>query len=380
MKDVTFTCPITQEYVHDLLNETFDYQNITVFKGKDEKYNWIYMIINKKNGHFFIGTRSKSNLLNSINIARHPELKADVERLGADAFSRFDLCYYQTYEEMMAVAADQFGDEFISVFSELGTCYNATSIQADEAVKADEDIKADGDVKADEAVKADELSENMIISYRRKYHHQLQKDGTQISVENSECLSFLEKGFTFLTSQVSLYQLTDLSLKEVSLTSTSRMKYFDHDSYKKRKHDEVISLLRSKKWSLCSPEITTRLMSKRRQSQQLALDFDNPVHESKSNPSVVKLSARMRSKLTIFLCKDNQLEPVFFEDAKSYLAQGYYYLGDTIVLIKDDRTKYVTFKSKSQKPVFNEIDFAKMKSREVLYLLENGWKFKKSEM
>ena len=104
MKDVTFTCPITQEYVHDLLNETFDYQNITVFKGKDEKFNWIYMIINKKNGHFFIGTRSKSNLLNSINIARHPELKADVERLGADAFSRFDLCYYQTYEEMMAVA------------------------------------------------------------------------------------------------------------------------------------------------------------------------------------------------------------------------------------------------------------------------------------
>lgn len=374
MKDVAFTCPITQEYVHDLLNETFDYQNITVFKGKDEKYNWIYMIINKKNGHFFIGTRSKSNLLNSINIARHPELKADVERLGADAFSRFDLCYYQTYEEMMAVAADQFGDEFISVFSELGTCYNAISIQADEEVKTDEDIKADETVKADEDIKADE---NMLSRLNRqfcgRYRHTMKKDGIYVQVPNTECLSFLQKGYKFAGTSVDIYRPTDLKRRHITIHAEKDYDGLHHASYENRRNYTIQLLLQSG-WLLSSREITEKInqkMKKKETSQQLPLDFPKPDDQSKSSKPINKSNKKSSH---IVLKKDDKFEAVCIDEIQLYLAKGYVFLTRLIVLIKDDKKRHIIFKSNSKDPLLSDDDYAKTRSMEVLNLLENGWK------
>lgn len=364
IKDISFNCQITQEYIHDLLSETFDYQNTTAFKGKDDKYNWIYMIINKKNGHFFIGTRSKSNLLNSINISRLPELKADVETLGADTFSRFDLCYYQTYEEMMAVVADQFGDEFISVFSELGTCYNTMSYQADEDIKIDDDVNSIA---------------NITLPIRKrgyKHHHFMKKDDTQTYVENEKCLSFLEKGFRFVAKTITIYRMIDLSVRSMTIKDKQNFKGYDYDSYEKRRNHEILLLLKSG-WSLSTPAISEQIQRKKVKPGQLTLNFEKPTDKSKSSLPAVRESNGLRSATHFLLKKDDKLQPVFIEDVKSYLAQGYHFEAYSIVLVNGNKKRHIGFKCRSQNSLLSNVDYAKMRSMEVLFLLESGWEFEK---
>jgi hypothetical protein len=368
MKDVTFTCPVTQEYVNDLLTECFDYQNVSAFKADDGKYHWIYIIINKTNGRFLIGRRSKASTLIAVNIAKQAELQADVLRFGLNAFVKFDLCYYKTYQEMMNVAANVFGDEFINVFNELGTCYNSKPLNVDEDVETVETVKP---------VEASKLIDTIDFYKSKKlFHHWMTKKDEAVCVPNAECVEFIKNGFVFKCKQVKLYKDDEC----INPTISSK-RYNDKDAYIELTQKVFDYCAKgwslAKDWESSKKRQKSRLEKKKENAQsvpdvkpiQLSLDLDA------KQPEVKQLEPKSRSFRNIVLEKDGDRRCFFLEEVKGYLKQGYFVVKDQIRVKKGEYIKTILMISKKEYAQSDEdkISMRKIKSLQLLGYLENGW-------
>ena len=197
----------------------------------------------------------------------------------------------------------------------------------------------------------------------------MKKDNEQLYVPNEKCLSFLENGFRFVSSQISIFRLSDFKRRYLQISPKNHFAGQDYELYERSRNLEIAHFLRTG-WELSSEKICLAFRHKKKLGQQLALDFEKAASEK----SIVTRSQKTRTPYSIILHKDDDVQAVLFDEIKSYLAQGYYYLGLHLSLTKDDQRKHITFKSKSQNPFLSHLNYAKMRSKETLHLLENGWK------
>lgn len=365
MKDVTFNCHITQEYINDLLNEFFDYQSVTRSVGSDGKYHWIYIIINKTNGHFYIGRRSKLNYFSSLNVARQKDLQEDIQRLGSDAFLKHDLQYFNSQDEMLDVVDNQFGNDFLNFFDELGTCYNTRAMIAAEN---DKDFSIN-----DELVKNVEgfVPASTIDKAPRGvfFHHWMTRNDEMVCVPNDECLQYIKNGFVFQAHAVTLYKDGKKIRPSV---------YRDRKGHLSDFAQRVLAYL-DNGWSLAKDwkSVKSHAKSKKERDNQLSLDLETKQAQVKQEvkAEVRQLEPKSRPLRTVILQKDGDRRSVFLEELKTYLKQGYFVVRDQIRVKRDEYIKTILMISKKEYAQSDEdkISMRKIKSLQLLGYLENGW-------
>ena len=382
MKDITFTCPITQEYVNDLLTECFDYQSVKPSVGSDGKYHWIYIIINKTNGRFFIGKRSKLNCLTGPNVSRQQELQEDYQKLGPNAFLRYDLSYYNSYDEMMMAVEDMFGDDFMEVFCEqLGTCYNSRSLLIS-TKQYGEDVSSSLElVKPVEGSKPIDTID--FTNSKKFFHHWMTRKDEAVCVPNAECLKYIENGFVFRCKQIKLYK------DGVKMNPTISSKRYNDENAAIEFAQRVLHLC-ARGWSLAKDWDSAISFRKSRQEKekkkanaqsvpdvkpiQLSLDLEAKQPEVKQ-PEVKQPNLRSKNIRTIIVQKDGYLKSIFIEEVISYLRQGYVFVQDTIRIKRGEHLRAILMTSQKKYAQSDEdkLSMRKIKSLQVLAFLENGW-------
>lgn len=397
MKDVTFNCHITQEYINDLLNEIFDYQSVIPSVGSDGKYHWLYIIINKTNGHFFIGRRSKLNYLVGLNVSRQKELQEDFQKLGPNAFLRYDLHYYNSYEEMMMNIEDMFGDDFIEYFhKQRGTCYNARSMMISSKMISTKEHGEDVSSRLELVKPVDGSKPIDTIDFtnsKKFFHHWMTRKDEAVCVPNAECLKYIENGFVFRSLQLELYKgnerLNPSIAQSVRNEKDAKIKAVKLEA---AKHDLAQRMLDyfSQGWSLAKDWKSSkeRLGSRR---EKIKLRQENNMTDVQSVPDVksIQLSLDLEVKQpevkqpepkskkirTIVIQKDGDLKSIFLEELIDYLKRGYFVVRDTIKIKRGEYTKTLLMTSKQEyaQSAEDKISMRKIKSLQLLGYLENGW-------
>jgi len=374
MKDVTFNCHITQEYINDLLNEIFDYQSVIPSVGSDGKYHWLYIIINKTNGHFFIGRRSKLNYLVGLNVSRQKELQEDFQKLGPNAFLKYDLHYYNSYEEMMMAIEEMFGDDFIEYFHEQrGTCYNARSMMISSKMISTKEHDEDVSIN-DELVKNIEVSDSVdTIDKAYKgvfFHHWMTRNDEMVCVPNDKCSQYIKNGFVFQAHAVTLYK-DDKKIRPSA--------YGGDGEYTRKNFAQRVLDYLAKGWTLAKDWKSAKDLAKSRRQikNQLSLDLDVKQTEVKQEvkAEVKQLASKSRPLRTVILEKDGDRRSVFLEELMTYLKQGYFVVRDQIRVKRGAYIKTILMISKKEyaQSAEDKISMRKIKSLQLLGYLENGW-------